>query len=67
MTKRIVIGISGASGVTYGVRMLELLRETNFETHLIIGQGFGGVTLGGSLIRLVIGRSSSTELSRRRL
>ena len=36
MAKRIVIGISGASGVTYGVRMLELLRETDFETHLII-------------------------------
>lgn len=36
MTKRIVIGISGASGVTYGVRMLELLRETDFETHLVI-------------------------------
>jgi 4-hydroxy-3-polyprenylbenzoate decarboxylase len=36
MTKRIVVGISGASGVTYGVRMLELLRETDFETHLII-------------------------------
>lgn len=36
MTKRIVIGISGASGVTYGVRMLELLKETDFETHLII-------------------------------
>ena len=36
MTKRIVIGISGASGVTYGVRMLDVLRETDFETHLII-------------------------------
>jgi 4-hydroxy-3-polyprenylbenzoate decarboxylase len=36
MTKRIVIGISGASGVTYGVRILEVLRETDFETHLII-------------------------------
>lgn len=36
MAKRIVIGISGASGVTYGVRMLEVLRETDFETHLII-------------------------------
>ncbi len=36
MTKRIVVGISGASGVTYGVRMLELLRKTEFETHLII-------------------------------
>jgi 4-hydroxy-3-polyprenylbenzoate decarboxylase len=36
MPKRIVIGISGASGVTYGVRMLEVLRQTDFETHLII-------------------------------
>ncbi len=36
MAKRIVIGISGASGVTYGVRMLEVLKETDFETHLII-------------------------------
>ncbi|MGD9150001.1 MAG: flavoprotein, partial [Desulfobacterales bacterium] len=38
MKKRIVIGISGASGVTYGVRILELLRETHFETHLIISK-----------------------------
>ncbi len=38
MAKRIVIGISGASGVTYGVRMLELLRKTDFETHLIISK-----------------------------
>jgi 4-hydroxy-3-polyprenylbenzoate decarboxylase len=38
MAKRIVIGISGASGVIYGVRMLELLRETQFEKHLIISQ-----------------------------
>jgi len=38
MAKRIVIGISGASGVTYGVRMLELLKKTEFETHLIISE-----------------------------
>ncbi len=38
MKKRIVIGISGASGVTYGVRILELLRETDLETHLIISK-----------------------------
>ena len=36
MAKIIVIGISGASGVTYGVRMLDVLRKTDFETHLII-------------------------------
>lgn len=38
MTKRIVIGIAGASGVIYGVRMLEELRKTDYETHLIISE-----------------------------
>jgi len=36
MPKRIVVGISGASGVIYGVRLLGLLRATDYETHLII-------------------------------
>lgn len=35
--RRIIIGISGASGAIYGIRALELLRENNeVETHLII-------------------------------
>lgn len=38
MTKRIVIGISGASGVIYGIKMLSLLQEKDFETHLIISE-----------------------------
>ena len=38
MPKRIVIAIAGASGVTYGVRMLEVLRDTDYETHLIISE-----------------------------
>ena len=38
MNKRIVIGISGASGVIYGVRMLSLIQEKDFETHLIISE-----------------------------
>ncbi|MDP7565519.1 MAG: UbiX family flavin prenyltransferase [Candidatus Marinimicrobia bacterium] len=36
MSKKIVVGISGASGVVYGVRLLSVLREKNVETHLII-------------------------------
>jgi len=36
MHKRVIIAIAGASGVIYGVRMLEVLRDTNYETHLII-------------------------------
>ncbi len=38
MTSRIVIGIAGASGVIYGVRMLQLLKDTDYETHLIISE-----------------------------
>ena len=38
MPKRIIIGIAGASGVIYGVRMLGLLKEKGFETHLIISE-----------------------------
>jgi 4-hydroxy-3-polyprenylbenzoate decarboxylase len=34
--QRIIVGISGASGVIYGVRALEVLRELGFETHLVM-------------------------------
>lgn len=33
---RLVIGISGASGSIYGIRLLEVLKKRNIETHLII-------------------------------
>jgi 4-hydroxy-3-polyprenylbenzoate decarboxylase len=36
--RRLVVGISGASAVIYGVRMLELLRQTNIETHLVMSR-----------------------------
>jgi 4-hydroxy-3-polyprenylbenzoate decarboxylase len=35
MTRRIVVGITGASGAIYGVRLLEHLHELPVETHLI--------------------------------
>ncbi len=34
--RRIVVGISGATGVIYGVRMLKALFECGVETHLVI-------------------------------
>ena len=34
--RRLVVGISGASGVIYGVRLLEALREAGIETHLVV-------------------------------
>jgi 4-hydroxy-3-polyprenylbenzoate decarboxylase len=36
--KRIVVGISGASGVVYGIRLLEILRELEIETHLVMSR-----------------------------
>lgn len=38
--RRIVVGISGASGPHYGVRLVEVLREhTDHEIHLILSKG----------------------------
>ncbi len=34
--RRLIVGISGASGVTYGVRALEALRELGIESHLVV-------------------------------
>lgn len=37
--KRLIVGISGASGVIYGIRMLEVLREMEtVETHLVLSR-----------------------------
>ena len=36
--QRLIIGISGASGAIYGVRLLELLRDTPIETHLVVSK-----------------------------
>ena len=35
---RLVVGLSGASGVVFGVRLLELLRDTMIETHLVMSR-----------------------------
>jgi flavin prenyltransferase len=36
--QRLIIGISGASGVIYGARLLELLRPLPVETHLVMSR-----------------------------
>lgn len=36
--QRLVVGISGASGIIYGIRLLEVLRDLSVETHLIMSE-----------------------------
>ncbi len=35
---KIIIGISGATGIQYGIRALELLKHEDVETHLVISK-----------------------------
>ena len=42
--RRLVVGITGATGIVYGIRLLERLREAGVETHLVISK-WGGRTL----------------------
>lgn len=41
---RLIIGISGASGARYGIRLLEVLRPMTIETHLVMSRA-AGITL----------------------
>ena len=34
--RRLIIGISGASGIVYGVRILQVLQHSDIETHLVM-------------------------------
>ena len=46
--QRLVVGISGASGATYGVRALDALKELGIETHLVISRA-AALTLSSEL------------------
>ena len=41
---RLIVGITGATGVIYGIRLLERLRDAGVETHLVISR-WGARTL----------------------
>jgi 4-hydroxy-3-polyprenylbenzoate decarboxylase len=34
--RRLIVGISGASGILYGIRALQILKQCGFDTHLIM-------------------------------
>ena len=37
-TPRLIIGISGSSGIIYGIRLLQVLRNLPIETHLVVSK-----------------------------
>ncbi len=43
--QKLIIGITGASGIVYGVRMLQVLQATPIETHLVMSKS-AELTLG---------------------
>ncbi|MCE3232303.1 MAG: 3-octaprenyl-4-hydroxybenzoate carboxy-lyase [Rickettsiaceae bacterium] len=45
---RLIIGISGASGAVYGLRLLQALKSTDIETHLVISKA-GHITISQEL------------------
>ncbi len=46
--RRLVVGVSGASGSVYGVKALEMLRALGVETHLVVSEG-GALTAAHEL------------------
>ena len=46
--RRIIVGISGASGIVYGLRALERLAEAGVETHLVLTRS-AALTVGYEL------------------
>ncbi|MCC6949710.1 MAG: UbiX family flavin prenyltransferase [Bradyrhizobiaceae bacterium] len=50
--RRLIIGISGASGAIYGVRLLERLKSTGIETHLVLSKA-AEITINHELDRSV--------------
>jgi 4-hydroxy-3-polyprenylbenzoate decarboxylase len=38
VARRIIVGITGASGIAYGIRALEVLKQGGIETHLVLSK-----------------------------
>ncbi len=44
MPRKIILAITGATGAVYGVRLLEELRNSGVETHLVVSRA-GALTI----------------------
>jgi 4-hydroxy-3-polyprenylbenzoate decarboxylase len=60
--KRLVVGITGSSGVILGVRLLEVLRELDVESHLILSHA-ARITLAHETDRTVAGVQALADVA----
>ena len=52
VSKRIIVAITGASGATYGLRLLQVLKELNVETHgIVTSSGATNLKIETSLVK----------------
>src|SRR5262249_5876458 len=40
-SERLIVGITGATGIIFGVRLLQVLQDTAVETHLVVSKWAG--------------------------
>ena len=51
-TQRLVVGISGASGAIIGIRLLEVLKDADIETHLVLSNAARLTILSETLFKV---------------
>ena len=57
-TRRFVVGISGASGVIYGIRLLEVLKKAKIESHLVLTPAAKITIAGRDPVFCTVGRET---------
>jgi polyprenyl P-hydroxybenzoate/phenylacrylic acid decarboxylase-like protein len=58
----VVVGMSGATGAIYGIRLLELLREVGVESHLVVSRWAEATILAETAYKPAAVRSLATHV-----
>lgn len=60
--QRLIVGITGATGIVFGIRALEVLRELGIETHLVVSRA-GEMTRAyeTDMSRAALGRTARAD------
>ena len=64
--KRVVVGITGASGSVYGIRLLEILRRyADVELHLVLSRSGKRLAVAGDVRRAIYQAQAAALLALR--